>query len=252
MVTSITFSKLGKHGRLGNQIFQFSLLFSLSKKFNKLISLPNRNIELFKCFELPNYNNYYYENNKKYFELEFNFNKNIFNEIYCDYHGYFQSEKYFSFITEELKNLLKFKEEHTKINNPKQNSCFIHVRRTDYLKYASVHHNLSKKYYLNILEKEYNNYDFFYFLSDDIDWCKNNFSDTKYKFIECQNQYQDLFFMTQCDGAILANSSFSWWGAWLGKEKKVIAPKQWFGPKGPTNFSDIYCKNWIIKEDNYE
>jgi hypothetical protein len=54
--------------------------------------------------------------------------------------------------------------------------------------------------------------------------------------------------MSLCDYHVIANSSFSWWGAWLGESKKVIAPSQWFGesPDMPKNWSDIYCKDWII------
>jgi len=54
--------------------------------------------------------------------------------------------------------------------------------------------------------------------------------------------------MTMCDYHIIANSSFSWWGAWLSESKKVIAPSQWFGAAQgmPKNWSDIYCKDWII------
>jgi hypothetical protein len=54
--------------------------------------------------------------------------------------------------------------------------------------------------------------------------------------------------MTLCDYHVIANSSFSWWGAWLGESKKVIAPSQWFGESHdmPKNWSDIYCKDWII------
>ena len=58
-----------------------------------------------------------------------------------------------------------------------------------------------------------------------------------------------MYLMSQCDGHILANSSFSWWGAWLGtnKDKKVIAPKNWFGPsKSNFNLNDLYFENIII------
>ncbi len=56
----------------------------------------------------------------------------------------------------------------------------------------------------------------------------------------------DLYIMSLCSGNIIANSSFSWWAAALGKsDRTVVAPKQWFGPDGPKNWQDIYMEGWI-------
>jgi hypothetical protein len=61
------------------------------------------------------------------------------------------------------------------------------------------------------------------------------------------DKFIDLCMITKCEYHIIANSSFSWWGAWLAKSKKVIAPKTWFGgaPGMPKDWSDVYCENWI-------
>ena len=64
-------------------------------------------------------------------------------------------------------------------------------------------------------------------------------------FIENENEYIDLCVMTMCNAHIIANSSFSWWGAWLGGGK-TIAPKNWFTENGPANWENIYCDHWEL------
>jgi hypothetical protein len=89
----------------------------------------------------------------------------------------------------------------------------------------------------------------FYVFSDDINWCIENFTNPNLKinFINSGSPYVDLYLMTQCEGHIIANSSFSWWGSWLSTgSKKTIAPSNWFGPQINKDTSDIYCKNWKI------
>ena len=84
--------------------------------------------------------------------------------------------------------------------------------------------------------------------SDDVNWCQDNFNFIKNKTIITNNlDYQDLYLMSLCKNNIIANSSFSWWGAWLNnnKDKKVIAPSKWFGEKANLNQNDIIPKEWI-------
>jgi hypothetical protein len=80
--------------------------------------------------------------------------------------------------------------------------------------------------------------------SDDIAWCEENLSHMNPIFMDGNDVYTDMCLMSMCDGHIIANSSFSWWGAWLGKGK-TVAPKRWFGESGPQDWSDIYCEGWI-------
>ena len=118
----------------------------------------------------------------------------------------------------------------------------------DYPSIAEHHHNQTVEYYTSSLESfPYHRPVFF---SDDIEWCKENFSGLQNEPIFVDNDetlnlqasqnsdisgYVDMCGMSLCDSHIIANSSFSWWGAFLGGKGQTIAPKIWFGPKGPQN-----------------
>jgi hypothetical protein len=114
-------------------------------------------------------------------------------------------------------------------------------------------HNTSKEEYYNkaleIVENKINNPVYFVF-SDDMEWVKANFS-TKQEtifidFNDASTNFEDLKLMTSCKHNIIANSSFSWWGAWLNKnpDKIVIAPKRWFNDDS-INTNDIIPTNWV-------
>ena len=124
----------------------------------------------------------------------------------------------------------------------------LHVRRGDYLnlQLSDTHKNQSQKYYQDAMLK-FEGYRPVVF-SDDIEWCKeemawlkNNHPDPVFMSYD---HFTDLCLMSLCNGHIIANSSFSWWGAWLGGGK-TVAPKEWFGPSGPKNWKDVYCEDWI-------
>lgn len=179
--------------------------------------------------------------------------------IYLD--GYFQSEKYFAHIRDILLADFTFpdldaenKIVQKKINTT-ENTVSIHLRRGDYLKpdVQKYHGSLPSEYYLeaiNFLEENFENCSFFVF-SDDISYCKEIFKNIKnIEYIDHNhgnNSWKDMYLMTQCRHHIIANSSFSWWGAWLGqKDGKTIAPKNWFN-KEVANFDiqDIIPQKWI-------
>jgi len=86
--------------------------------------------------------------------------------------------------------------------------------------------------------------------SDDIEWCKLNFDFLENKiFVNGNTDFQDLYLMSKCNDNIIANSTFSWWGAWLNQNpnKKVIAPKIWFGNfYSNFNTNDLYFQDSII------
>jgi hypothetical protein len=87
----------------------------------------------------------------------------------------------------------------------------------------------------------------FIFVSDDMNWVKENFKGNNIFYSDNSEEILDLTLMSICDNNIIANSSFSWWGAFLNENpnKKVIAPSKWFGPEGPSDTQDIYPTEWI-------
>ena len=85
--------------------------------------------------------------------------------------------------------------------------------------------------------------------SDDTAWCKEQklFSDDRFLVSESGDQYVDLCLMSMCSDFIIANSSFSWWGAWLANKGKVIAPSKWFGPNNShLDTCDLYPEHWKV------
>ena len=168
--------------------------------------------------------------------------------------GHFQSEKYFIDYKNELLDLFEI-DEKTKTNLLEkygeiinQDTCSIHVRRGDYLGLPNYHPVQPISYYENAI-KIIGEEKHFVIFSDDIQWCKENFNFLKSKtFILGNMDYEDLYLMSMCNHNIIANSSFSWWGAWLNKNenKQVIIPLKWFGIyNSHLNTNDLFCDKWI-------
>ena len=134
-------------------------------------------------------------------------------------------------------------------------AAMVHVRRGDYIHLpaaAQFHGALSLHYYLAgmrlILEHEPNTQ--FFLFSDDLPWCKENFPrDFKITYIDRSDaadaDAQEIDLMTYCQHFIIANSSFSWWGAWLRKniDGLVIAPNRWISDTS-LDLSDLLPANW--------
>jgi hypothetical protein len=125
------------------------------------------------------------------------------------------------------------------------NYTSLHVRRVDYVQKAGFHPPCSIEYYEKALSMIEGNVLVF---SDDLDWCKETFLGDRFTFISGNRDYQDLFLMSMCKNNIIANSTFSWWGAWLNTNlnKKVIAPSEWFGPHLKESSDDIYPNTWEV------
>jgi hypothetical protein len=169
--------------------------------------------------------------------------------------GYFQSEKYFMNYVEQIHKFFEIDDSTKQYLNNKyedilnENTCSIHVRRGDYLNLQHFHPVQPIEYYKKAINLFNKNTKFLIF-SNDIAWCKHEFQFLENKFfIENNKDYEDLYLMSMCKNNIIANSSFSWWGSYLNKnvDKKVIAPKLWFGfGLSNNNTKDLYCSNWTI------
>ena len=185
-------------------------------------------------------------------------NLNLKGNLYLD--GYWQSEKYFFDTRNTLLKELTLKNSFSGVAKDieKQeiecNSVSLHIRRADYILNKQVNNDFGvcdlDYYYkaIKIIKNKVNNPHFFIF-SDDINWAKDNLKiDDPIIFVSRANlqDYEELMLMTKCKHNIIANSSFSWWGAWLNNNpnKIVIAPKQWF-KNLKINTKDIVPETWI-------
>lgn len=251
----ITYTQLGKNGRLGNQMFQYATLASVGLTRGYQVGIP-KNQQISRVFKLKNAE-YVDDLNveRVYREKEFLFDANIFLiPDNVDINGYFQSGNYFShcedFIRKEFEFQDHIKEKASSILKNYQNTllCAVHVRRGDYKNLSHYHTNLGSEYYVPACSLVYNNIPNIKFLvfSDDIEWCKNAFKDEKFNVIDTNDDAVDLCIMSQCQAHVIANSSFSWWGAWLSRSSAVVAPKQWFGPEGPKNWESVYQQGWVL------
>jgi hypothetical protein len=251
-------------GGLANQLFQWAYGKYLSEKYNTSLYLD---IDFYqsqfgvtqRSFSLPKFTNLNYDllpknisipnlitlsDNFNFQELNYDSNLNYY------LNGYWQSEKYFYQIEDIIRNQLKPSDDVIKklesIQRLDNKNVSIHIRRTDYVSSNGFHPVQSISYYENALNKisEYENILVF---SDDIQWCKDNLHFNNMIFIEGFDDVEDIWLMSMCKNNIIANSSFSWWGAWLNsnKDKKVIAPKKWFGSMANLNESDLIPDNWI-------
>jgi hypothetical protein len=201
-----------------------------------------------------------------YSEPHFHFDPNVLKlcgNIYL--RGYWQSEKYFkdikNIIYEEftIKKPLKGRNLELARQIENCNSVCLHFRRGDYVtspKWRVTHGVCSINYYraaIQILKSHVSNPHFFIF-SDDPGWVKNNFEFSDPKTVVDHNSpeknYEDLRLMGLCQNHIIANSTFSWWGAWLALRKNglVIAPKKWFGEErmGKRVMDDLYAEGWRV------
>ncbi len=177
------------------------------------------------------------------------------------YDGYFQTERYFSsardMLLEEISLKAPMSERSTTMLEQirQSHSVALHVRRGDYISNPAanaVHGTCSLDYYcaaMSRLETELNDLCYFVF-SDDIEWCKENLSSAgKFVYADYDQAVppeEDMMLMRACNHQVIANSSFSWWAAWLNEnsEKRVVAPKVWFRDTAMVA-DDLVPTSWI-------
>ena len=242
----ITINGFGRAGRLGNQIFQYALLFYLNKTKGYDIHLPlDVDCQFWKCFDLQNVNIYQYARQGGYKIFHERFGSCNFDDIVLQqsdntiFDGYYQSYMYFDSLKQQLIQSLKFKQhiidegnqELTKYNN--KNTVSLHIRRTDYLDYVDRWGDLfSDGFYTEATKSINDETENVLIFTDDNDFARQHFTKPNYHVID-KNEYVSLYMMTQCSRHIMSNSSFAWWGAYLSGKDNVICPRPWWNKNMP-------------------
>lgn len=259
-------------GGMGNQMFQYAMARSFAKKLGCPLYL---NINRFDECNMRQYSlglwrgvteNFTINEPNRVIERGLPYNPQLTNLIGrgTSLIGYWQTEKYFKDIKNELQDVFMPKHPMTetgletlrKIQQAGSRSVFLTIRRTDYVN-SDFHNVLSREYYekaLSTIANEVGDPVIFVF-SDEPEWCKDNM-DWGYEMNVAGNydmttkthlgrEDEELFLMMNCKHAVLANSSYSWWGAWLGRDPGMrIAPKKWFLADN-ADPRDIVPENWI-------
>ena len=275
-------NRIGCNGRLGNQMFQYASMRGIAsmKGFDWVVPPENydhtANYALFETFKMTNVQ----EKNIGFVEGEILketihcYDKNLVDSCSdnTNLDGFFQTEKYFENIADEIRSDFTFKDEYLKpckefIDSLDTTPIFLHVRRGDAIGKEHYHPVAPMSYYVEALKRFDEDTPCFVF-SDDLDWCKSQelFKSDRFLFNDNIERYDyqsmdgsgsmqytllphvDLCLMSLCSGAIIVNSSFSWWGAWLQNNRgKVIASKPWFGPSAShLDTSDVVPDHWEI------
>ena len=279
----IGYNNLGSNGRLGNQMFQYAALRGIAAKRGHDWCIPpdtydhKDNYGLFETFEMINVKesnigfvsgDYIQENNHCFIPEFFD---ECSDNVSID--GYFQTEKYFTHIEKEIREDFTFRKDYLLpcqeyIGSLSNHPIFLHIRRTDAIGREQYHPILPIKFFEDAL-KQFAEDTLCFVFTDDMEWCKSQelFKQERFLFNEKNERYSyknidgtgklqntllpqiDLCLMSLCSGGIIANSSFSWWGAWLQNNRgKVIAPDPnvWFGSAMThLDTSDIVPKRWM-------
>jgi hypothetical protein len=280
----IGYNRLGTNGRLGNQMFQYAALRGVAANNNLDWCIPPHdtpnyaNYGLFDAFKLKNVKHTGLINGPTYNEPGFDFDENLFNNCpdNVNIDGYRQSEKYFKHIEDSIREDYEFRNE---IYEPcaEYMSQFdgkiilLHIRRGDNVGRPDWYPMPVVEHYEYLLDKYFNDNRPVLICSDDLNWVKEQklFKSDRFHLSETRVYYPhqtlngagqmetslvpyyDLCLMSMCNDAIIANSSLSWWGAWLQKNpnKKIITQTPWFGQRlAFNNLKDLIPESWIIEQ----
>lgn len=251
--------------RLGNQLFQYASLIGLAKTHNTKVVLPDWKYKDYFEGEFPTGS---VDNARLIQEPTFEYVPyflQIFNHDNVDIKGYLQSEFYWYNAKEEVKKVLTFKQEfkdttwnnfmrQCKEQNPKEKKTIaISIRRGDYVGNPN-YVNLPITYFIGALFERFPDWQEqnIIIFSDDIPWTRIHFGclDNVF-FSENNSEIEDLCLMSQCDSFILANSTFSFWGAYLAELQrpvKVVRPNNYFAGRlaKENDERDLYPKRWQV------
>jgi hypothetical protein len=239
----ITLSSFGqKFGKLGNQMFQVGLLFGVSQRRGYEYYLARDGEDIWDCFDLdiphsgPGTTHWFGEEHGSC-----NYDPGVFEQPDGTlFHGYWQSYRYFEGYESELKRFLQFRIEHRAraeamlfaLRRRYQRPLVsVHVRRGDYVSTGFGDHwgDLAGDGYYQRAVAEIGSDVTYLVFSDDLKWCRQSLGIDDALYVDV-DAYTSLCLLTACDISVIANSTFSWWGAYLNRNADVYAPSRWYGP----------------------
>ena len=262
----IGFNIIGNMGRLGNQMFQYASMVGIAYSRNFDWCIPKENQDLTKCFVMKNLKHFGNINGSEvHLHESHEFCEDIMTQCPDEItlHGYFQSQKYFKNVENIIREDFQFKDNiNSEVSknyseNLLENAVSIVARRYedgfDYPGCEHNHRNLPLEYYesaIQMLGKDRK----YIICSNNIDWCKEQeiFKGDNFIFNDSipegvSKSFYDLCLTSRCKDYIISNSTFSWWGAWLGNKsnKKVISPVKWYGDNlSYINTEDLFPIDW--------
>lgn len=252
----VTFLRLGRMGRLGNQLFQISATIGVAIKNNVPFIFPKwRYAHRFKN-SLPQAYHSVLTIDDRIVQPSFEYSYIPYTGGRIGLQGYFQSERFFSHCESSIRRCFEPGDQLQRELDARKHiyegdTCSIHVRRTDYLRQRQRYHQVGISYYRNAIHfvGESKRYVVF---SDDVAWCRQvlpqSMPQVQFTFVNTRKPLLEIFLMSKCSSHIITNSTFGWWGAWLddSPDKLVIAPNKWFGPALSSNHEgDLIPPNWI-------
>lgn len=250
----ITFSRLGKKGNIGNQLFQIASVIGIAKANKQDFAFPKWKYSEYFENELPIVS----ENDFIHFqEQQYHFEPVLLDDKNYDLEGWFQSEKYFKYLN-DIKHYFKFKEELVVDLKRKYELLFtkktilISIRRGDFVDHKD-YFQLPINFYLTALIEHFPHFTDcnILVLSDDVKYCQYHFSSLDNVFFaDKMDAVQQLILASLCDDFIISNSTFSWWCAWLGEKEnsKIIRPIHNFSLQKRESFDDkdYFPDRWLF------
>jgi hypothetical protein len=239
--------------RLGNQLFQIAAGYSLARQKQDQLIIPKW--EYAKYFRGPFNISSEYGAQFEHAQQGFHYQPIQYTgRVNIGINGYFQSEKYFNTYADDIRAIFSMGNHPDVVDTVAANAeamagqgttCSVHIRRGDYLNYPNHHPVLSADYYKRAM-RQFHPDTVFWVFSDDIAWVKENIHAPNICYSH-ESDIVDFFSQSLCTHHIIANSTFSWWAAWLNpsKTKRVIAPSQWFGSAlSHYNMGDLIPQGW--------
>jgi hypothetical protein len=248
-------------GRIGNQMFQIAHAYSQALNYGRQFVAPKHdtsvNEYMTNIFRGINFALDKTDDLKNVVRVEtpFSFSPSFpAADKPTVFHGFCQSEKFFKENNKQIKSLFSPTPEFMQRCIAKypqlatNNATAINVRRGDYLTQPDNHPVVTKEFIHRALE-HIPNKEHIYVISDDIPWCRENIKIPNTTFVDYKT-WEALWLLALCKHFVISNSTFSWWGAYLGEkpDSVVVVPETWFGPgvhsRGHYE-TDIYQQNWI-------